>query len=62
LTVLRKSINPVVILICLNAGRGTGEAIRLERGFTDLKSLIFYNNRVNIDFNSKPVLKQIGGG
>jgi hypothetical protein len=60
--VLRKSINPVVILICPNAGRGTGKAIRLERGFTDLKSLIFYNNRVNIDFNSKPVLKWSGGG
>jgi hypothetical protein len=54
---LRKSINPVVILICPNAGGGTGKAIRLERGFADLKSLIFYNNRVNIDFNSKPVLK-----
>jgi len=54
---LRKSINPDVILICPNVGRGTGKAIRLERAFTDLKSLIFYNNRVNIDFNSKPVLK-----
>jgi len=54
---LRESINPVVILICPIAGRGTGKAIRLERGFTDLKSLIFYNNRVNIGFNSQPVLK-----